>query len=167
MRIWKGFAEKHADFPVRATFFVLPPVPWGQKGQLPAKLKMLKDWKCELGSHTVTHSQLSKLTEPQVKTELADSVEFIKKLGFEPESIALPFGISPKNPKLLQGFDFRGKHYGFKSALLVGAGPAPSPTSPRANFYRLPRIQGIEGDYGITFWLNKVKAGQVKPYVQP
>ena len=47
------------------------------------------------------------------------------------------------------------------------AAPAPAPGSQKLDPYRLPRIQGIEGDYGITYWLDKVKSGKVKPYVAP
>lgn len=158
--IWRAFAQKHADFPIRATFFILPSTgPWGQPELAENKFAMLKEWGCEIGSHTITHVNLKKVTEAKAEKELSDAAAYIRSKGFEPAAIALPYGISPKNPSILT------KHN--RAALLVGAGPAPSPTSKEFNPMRLPRVQGIEGDYGITFWLDKVEKGSFKPYVQP
>lgn len=165
--IWKAFEKSHPDFPVIASFYVLPPAPWGQPKLVGKKMQMLKEWGCEVGSHTVTHSKLSQMSDEQVKKELADSLDFISGHGFAPNSLALPFGIAPKNPGLLRSFEYRGKNYSLDAALLVGANPAPAPDSEKMNPYRLPRIQAIEGDYGITYWLDKVKKGEVKPYVGP
>jgi hypothetical protein len=165
--IWSRFAARHPDFPIRATFFVLPPTPWGQKRELTAKLKALREWGCEIGSHTATHPNLAKLPLERVKAELAAGIEFVASLGFRADAIALPFGISPNEPSLLRAFTLKGKTYGHRAALLVGAGPAPAPGSPGFNPYRIPRIQGIEGAYGITYWLNRVRKGDVKVYVQP
>jgi hypothetical protein len=164
--IWQAFAKDHPDFPVVATFYVLP-VLWNQKSAAARKLEMLRRWGCEIGCHTYTHRSLGTLSDAEVKTEIQRSVDLIASLGFKAETIALPYGVNPKNKELLKGFTANGKRYGFRAALLVGAGPAPSPHSPKLNPYRLPRIQGIEGDYGITYWLDKVKAGKVKPYVTP
>lgn len=158
--IWKEFAEKHPDFPIRATFYVLPPTPWGQKQHLEAKLKMLKEWDCELGSHTMTHRSLAKLSSAEVKKEFADSIRLVNDLGFECATLALPFGIAPKEEKLIHEAGFRG-------ALLVGANPSPNTFASKFNRLRIPRIQAIEGDYGITYWLDRVEKGQVSVYVQP
>lgn len=165
--IWLDFAERHPDFPVLASFYVLPPVPWVQKESLEKKLNMLREWGCEVGSHTMTHGQLSKLTDEKVKSELAGAIDFIAGLGFEARTLALPFGISPKNVALLKGFAMNGKTYRHTGALLVGANPAPAPTSPKLNPMRIPRIQAIEEDYGISYWLDKVEKGDVQLYVAP
>lgn len=165
--IWRAFAEKHPDFPVKATFFVLPPVPFGQKDELPKKLAYLKEWGCELGSHTASHKILAKLSDAEVKEEFGKAVEFISGLGFPAPVIALPFGISPKNAGLLMSFEYQGKRYGHRAALLVGANPAPPPGGDNLNPMRLPRIQSIEGDYGLTFWLDKIEKGETRVYVQP
>lgn len=158
--IWSDFAAKHSDFPVRATFYVIPSTgPFGQRDQASKKLEQLKAWGCELGSHTLTHRKLSALPEAEVEKELAGAVAAIRDYGFEATSIALPFGISPKNAAQLK------KHH--RAALLVGANPAPAPGSEKFDPMRLPRIQGIEGDFGITYWLDQVEKGRVKPYVAP
>ncbi len=166
--IWSDFAQKHPDYPVRATFYILPDSgPWGQRGLVDKKFALLKAWGCEVGSHTMSHPQLSKLSDEAVKSELSRAIDYIEGKGFKAKSIALPYGISPKNKSLLNGFEMNGKHYGHTSALLVGSNPAPAPSSPKLNRMRLPRIQSIEGDYGITYWLDRVEKGAVKPYVQP
>lgn len=166
--IWEEFAQAHPDFPIRATFYILPNSgPWGQPKLVDQKFEMLRKWGCEVGSHTITHRQLSKLPEPEVKKELADAIDYIESKGFQCDSIALPFGISPKNKALLKSFTYNGKTYRHRAALLVGAHPAPAPTSPELNPMRLPRIQSIEGPYGLTYWLDKVEKGDVSVYVAP
>lgn len=158
--LWDYFATQHPDFPIKATFFVLPDSgPWGPKADVDAKLKMVKDWGCELGSHTLTHRALSKISPTEVDKELKGAVDWIKAHDFDPKVIALPYGISPKDPKQLAKYH--------RAALLVGANPAPSPTDPKRNLMRLPRIQCIDGEMGLTYWLDLIEKGKTKVYVQP
>lgn len=164
--IWRTFAKDHPDFPVHATFFVLPDAMWGQPKLVDRKLELLKGLGCEIGSHTVTHSKLSHLSDEQVKKELGGAIEFLATKGIgQPVGLALPYGISPKNKALLHGFTWNGRDYKMYAALLVGAGPAPAPSELKDPF-RIPRIQGIEGLDGISFWLDAVEKGKVKPYVE-
>ena len=164
--IWKEFEKSHPDFPVRASFYVLP-VMWGQKAFIQQKVDLLKKWGSELGSHTLTHPQLKKLSEDKVKEELGGAIDMLQKLGQEsPVVIALPYGISPKQTDLLKKFDWKGKSYTMKGALLVGANPAPSPEGPKLDRFRIPRIQGVDGEMGITYWINKVEKGEIKVYVK-
>lgn len=156
--IWDAFAEDHPDFPIKATFFVLPDSgPWGQRNLVDKKLAMLKEWGCELGSHSLAHKRFDRMTSAEVERELKGANDWIRAKGFEPEVIALPFGISPKDPELLKKYH--------RAALLVGANPAPAPTDPKRNLMRLPRVQSVEGDFGLTYWLDLVKSGKSKPYV--
>ncbi len=166
--IWEAFAKEHPDFPIKATFYILPDSgPWGQRNLVDKKFEMLKAWGCEVGSHTITHRQLSKIPEAEVKKELSAAIDYIESKGFSCDSVALPYGISPKNKALLKSFTLNGKTYSHRAALLVGANPAPAPTSEKRDLLRLPRIQSIEGDYGLTYWLGKVEEGEVDPFVQP
>lgn len=163
--IWARFAKKHPDFPVKATFYVLPNAMWGQKKWLPKKLAMLKKWGCELGSHTYSHRNLGKLSDEQVKKELALSILAIEKLGFKAETIALPYGVAPKNGALLKSFRYYGRTFGFKAAVLGGAGPAPMPGNKRFRAYHIPRTQGINGYLGVHFWVKKASLGKVRMHV--
>ena len=166
--IWQDFARRHPDFPVRATFFVLPDSMWGPKRDVKRKIDLLKRLGCELENHTITHPKLKKLTDDKVMEELGKAEDRLASNGQSgPHSLALPYGISPKNANILKGFDWHGNRITFTGVFLVGANPAPSPNSPKFNRYRVPRIMANSGPYGIDFWLKKLSQGQVKPYVQP
>ncbi len=166
--IWQEFAKTHPDFPVHGTFFVLPDVMWGPRKFDPRKVKLLFDLGSELGNHTITHPKLSHLTDDKVQSELGTAAERLEAFGQKgPHSMALPFGISPKHPAILKGFDWKGSHVTFTGVFLVGANPAPPPTSPKFNRNRIPRIIAISGPYGIDYWLKQLEQGRVKPYVQP
>jgi len=165
--VWAAFAKEHPDFPVRATFYVLPDVMWTQHKWWSKKLRMLRDWGCELGCHTVTHPILKRLSDERVKWEIANSVDFIEKLGFYPNTIALPYGVAPKNRALLKSFRYRGRTYGFHGVLLGGAAPARQITAKGFNPYKIQRIQGIDGFLGLSYWLNRVREGKVHPFVAP
>lgn len=158
--IWESFAKEHPDFPIRASFYVLPPTgPWGQPKLADRKFAMLRDWGCEVGSHTISHVNFKRASPAQAKNELANAVRYIKERGFDPFAIALPYGIRPTTAGLLEQFH--------SAALLVGAGPAPAPGSPKLKRLALPRIQGIDGAFGITDWLDRVEDSRFEPYVQP
>lgn len=159
--IWSEFAKEHPDFPVRATFFILPPTPWGQPRQVAAKFRVLRELGCEVGSHTHSHANLRRLRAADAESELRRSSDWIaREFGERPTAVALPYGLAPKDPALLG-------RCGFRAALLVGAGPAPSPENPKFDPFRLPRIQAIDAEFGLGYWLDRIEAGQVRPYVAP
>lgn len=165
--VWHAFAKKHPDFPVKATWYVLPKTPFGQRRFLKQKLKMLRGWGSELGSHTMSHGNLSKKTDQDVMRELAESTEFIRTLGFEPTTLAYPYGIPPTNRRLARSFNWNGKWYAFQGAVLAGSAPAPSPLKPNRDLTGIPRVQGFGGEYGITWWLARVNTRAFRPYVAP
>jgi hypothetical protein len=166
--IWMAFAEKHPDFPVRATWYVLPDVMWAQPKWVDRKVELLREMGSELGNHTVTHRNLSRLSDEEVKKEFAGAIDRLEAWGEKsPVSLALPLGIFPKNRELVKGFEYGGKRYEMKAAMLVGANPAPPITSDKFNPYAIPRIQATTSPFGIDFWLEKVEKGEVKVYVEP
>lgn len=164
--IWQEFASSHPDFPVKATFFVLPQM-WGQPAMRSKKVEMLKNWGCELGNHTTTHPNLRRLTDEQVKAEIAGGAALLEKYGVKgPNLLALPMGISPRNRSLLRGFEFRGP-VSLRATFLVGANPALLADSPKFDSTKIPRIQACKGPYGLEDWLDQVEKGRVKVYVAP
>lgn len=165
--VWYRWAQKHPDFPVKATWYILPTQQWGQRKLIKKKIDMLRTWGSEIGSHTLTHRPLSKLTEQEAMGELAGSIEWLRGLGIEPRSMAYPYGLEPKNPSLVKGFELKGKHFGYRSAVAAAGGPSLAPSSKKLDVYRIPRVQGIDGPLGITYWLNRVSAGKSAPYVAP
>lgn len=165
--IWQDFAKAHPDFPIKATFYVLPTVGFCGTAEGAKKVKALLAMGCEIGNHTVNHFSLAKLSDTEVVKELGDCVVNIEKLapGTKVDTVALPMGISPKNKKLLASGIYNGQTYSNRAVLLVGANPAPAPISKRYNPMRLPRIQACEQDSGSTFWLNRIKNGGMGRYI--
>lgn len=166
--IWMAFAAKHPDFPVKATFFVNANGPFGQKKWVAKKIEMLKAWGCQVGSHTMSHPNLKKLSEEQVVKEMGACIDMIEALGMEADSFCYPYGIKPKDMTLLtKGFEYKGKRYKHTDACLAGDQPAYSPKSKKFNPYNIARVGADEKDHGLTYWLNRIADGRHKPYVQP
>ncbi|MES1227399.1 MAG: polysaccharide deacetylase family protein, partial [Armatimonadota bacterium] len=94
--VWQDFAREHPEFPVHATFYVNDH-PWAQAKWLAKKGEMLKSWGCEVGSHTMTHPNMKKLTDEQVMKEMAGAYDLVEKMGFEPHAFCYPFGNEPRN----------------------------------------------------------------------
>ena len=163
--IWLEFAKEHPGFPVKGSFFVVKNGPFTRDGQ--RKVRQLLEWGCEVDSHTINHKSLYAMTDDQVKAELSAAQEYIRSIGSTPRFLCLPMGIRPKNRELLKSFEWNGKTFKHEAALMVGAGPALSPSDPDRDVYRLPRIQAYDGEYGLTYWLDQVDEGKVRPYVQP
>jgi len=165
--MWLDFAKTHPDFPVRATFYVNKN-PWNQPKVLAQKVKMLKEWGSEVGSHTMSHPNLKKLSDDQVKKEMAECYELAEKLGFKPNAFAYPFGNEPRNMKLVtEGFSYNGKFYKHTNAVLAGASPSVPIEDSRFSPYRIQRVQAFAGEGGSDYYLGLVQQGKSAPYVQP
>ncbi|MBS1724628.1 MAG: polysaccharide deacetylase family protein [Armatimonadetes bacterium] len=165
--MWKEFAKTHADFPVKGTFFMLPNGPFGSKKTGKAKVKALKDWGCELASHTLTHPFLNKLSGDNVKRELAGSIEWLRKFGVEATTVALPYGVPPRDQSVFKGFKWKGQTFRFRAVAFAGAWPARSTADPQCDLYQVPRVEASEKAGGLTVWLDRVQAGKSKPLVVP
>lgn len=159
--IWGEFTKSHPDFPVRATFFVLPDAMFGPKKHVAKKIAMLKEWGCEIANHTVTHRSLRSLSASAVREEISGAIERLEAYGEDgPHPLALPMGISPRDRTLLDRPDTSG-------VFLVGAGPAPAP-GPKLDAVRtrIPRIQAYDGPLSLDEWLDLAAKGRVKLYVE-
>lgn len=74
---------------VRATFFMVEF--WSEK--YPDYVKKIDESGCEIGTHSATHSYMSKLNAEEIKLELSTSSEAIKAVtGKEVELFRAPFG---------------------------------------------------------------------------
>lgn len=167
MGIWEDFARDKPDFPMKATFFVLPRM-WDQPEMRKRKVQMVKSWGSELGNHTLTHPVLRKKTDEQVMKEVAGGIELLEKYGHNgPIVFAAPYGSTPKNRALIKQFKFKGKVYKIDGAFLVGSNPAPSPESDKLDLHRVPRIIAQPGILGFDNWLEKLAKGKVTLYVAP
>ena len=165
--IWQKFAKEHPDFPVKGTFFVLPNGPFGKSKFKKERIASLKAMGCEVGSHTMSHHALNKLSDQQVTKELGASYFYIKSLGFEATSMATPYGIAPKKRGLLSVCQYKGKTVRYANICLAGSSPAKSPLDKKFDRRYISRVQAYDGPLGITYWLNATKTAAFKPYVQP
>ena len=142
-----------ADWPLRATFFVLPDAgnpdqfsfhqpEWGNQ-----KLQMLVDWGMEVGSHTLSHANLSETAPEDVQRELAQSQAALEAAlpGYEVVSLSIPYGAYPDSDELLAG-EFEEQAYYYKAAVEVSGGFAPSPWSLDFNPWHIPRVQAIQSE---------------------
>jgi peptidoglycan/xylan/chitin deacetylase (PgdA/CDA1 family) len=166
--LWEDYAKTHPEFPVKATFFVLPDVMFGAKKDVPAKLKILTDLGCEIANHTMTHPILKKLSDKAAEQEIGGAALELAKEGSSTDApLALPYGVAPQNRALLKGFAYEGKTVKPKGVFLVGAEPARSTLDGKFDPTRIPRIQANDLPYGLTFWLKKFADHKVDVYVQP
>jgi hypothetical protein len=142
------FKKRHPDFGLHATFFVLPGAKephklFGQPEFESEKLKELAALGFEIGNHTLWHANLKKYDATVVRKQLALAVKAIQAAvpGYRVHTLALPFGVYPKDPGLAVSGSFNDISYHNDAILRVSGGPAPSPFSTQCDFLHLPRIQ--------------------------
>ena len=151
-----------ADWPLRATFFVLQDVDvpdrilFGQPEWAQQKLQMLVDWGMEVGSHTISHANLAASSSMEIKRQLALSQARLEELlpGYEVVSLSVPFGLYPEDETLLANGEYQGQAYQYWAAVRVSGGLAPSPHSTAFNSYHIPRVQAIQSE--LDYWLGYV-----------
>jgi hypothetical protein len=153
------FHKRHPDFGQKGIFFVLPEAKqphklFGQPEFEMEKLKELTALGFEIGNHTLWHANLGKYDASTVQKQLAKSVEAIQKRvpGYSVLSLALPFGVYPKDLHLAVTGRFDGISYRHEAILKVSGGAAPSPFAATCDLLHLPRIQVPSDVY--THWLN-------------
>jgi len=161
--ILQTFHNEHpADWPLRATFFVLqaegePGVAmFGQPSLAKDKLGMLEEWGMEIGGHTLSHANLAQLSDDAVRRELALAQAQLEEWipGYEVVSLSVPYGMFPKNQSLIAEGVYEGFNYSYKLAVMVGANPARSPRSSSFDPYHVPRVQAIQTE--LDYWLDQV-----------
>ena len=153
-----SFSE-HPDFGRGGLFAILPLAPFAwpdspdQLEYAQEKLEWLLDNGYEIGNHTLGHANLAGLSTEEGMEELAAAADLIHEYvpNATVEVIAVPFGGYPDDEEVLRGFEYDGKRYEFLGALMVGASPAPSPSDPDFDPFRLPRIQASDEELGKWF----------------
>ena len=165
--IMEAFAKKHPDFPPIATFFVLPDNAFNQKATKVKKYKYLLKIGSEIANHTVTHRKFHRLSENEIKKEIALCTAKVQKDVPEcpMETLALPGGHEPKNKSLLPEGKFQNWKYKNRAVFLAGWSPTPPPISKNYHPMRLERILCVESDMGFTYWMDKLKIEKGRKYV--
>lgn len=136
-----------------------------------ASLATLHALGMEVAEHTLTHANLRKLSDGGVQQELAQGLAVITRAvpGVAVTTMALPFGVLPRNRALAAKGSSAGTSYDFAGVLAVGSNPAPSPYAGAFDPMYVPRIRSGRrtGDQALTstYWLPKLFSGDVRPYV--
>lgn len=102
--IMETFHKAHPDdWPLRATFFVLPKEghgaePFGQAQSVDDKFAYLTKSGYEIANHTSTHSNMRRMTAAKVRWELGTALGDIKSLAPDAQmkTFALPYGKLPR-----------------------------------------------------------------------
>lgn len=165
--IWEDFARSHPGWKPRAVFCMLNGAQAGHNffGDSPKyngqkrewrfpKVKYLADQGYELCDHTVWHARLDKFSDAVVQEQIARNAMGIDSAvpGYKIRTMALPYGIWPKNrplawqgswtdPKTGQKHDYK-----FDAVLEVSGGPTRSPYDPQFNPKSITRIEAIGDD---------------------
>ena len=146
-------AVEEGDWAARASFFcLLDVVPkereiFGQPERQQEKLRNLVDWGYEVGSHTVTHLNLSEASEAEAIKQLAQSQATLEELiggQYAVTSISIPFGEYPADDSVLKSGEYEGIDYAYTAAARSGATPCPSPFSTDFDPLHIPRYRGSE-----------------------
>ncbi|HBE77663.1 MAG TPA: polysaccharide deacetylase [Firmicutes bacterium] len=153
--IMEDFKKTHPDFPLTATFYVLPQIPkglrlFGQEEYKKEKLEYLATHGYEIGNHTYWHQNLGKTDDEGVQKQIALCIKEVQSYvpGYQVHSMALPLGVHPKNRALERDGIYQGLKYHNDSVLLVGSGPIPSPYAAGFDPYKLERIQAGDTAWG-------------------
>ncbi len=184
MGIWLDFAKTHPGWKNRATFCLLNGGAAGHnffgdatkfEGQKKEwrlqKVKWLADQGFELCDHTLWHARLDKYSDAVVQEQIARNMMGIDSAvpGYKIRTLALPYGIWPKNRQLAwQGTwtdpkTGQAHPYNFQAVLEVSGGPAKGPYDPQFNPHSITRIQAVGNDISKTLDnLDKTKSRFVK-----
>lgn len=166
------FKKEHSDFPLTATFYVLPAIKpglrlFGQEEYIKQKLEFLVEKGYEIGNHSYWHQNLRKTDDEGVQKQLALAVKAIQSYlpGYQVRSLALPFGVHPKNELLEVSGTYEGIKYNHKSVMLVGSASALSPYSTEFDPYKLERIQAGDTPWGPKAFIERHKKNPELRYV--
>ncbi len=163
--IMEDFKKKHADFPITATFYVLPAIKpklrlFAQPEYKKQKLEWLVKNGYEVGSHNWYHSMLSKLSDAGVQEHLSMFVKEIREFlpDYEVKTMALPLGMHAKNRALEVKGEFEGTKYNHQAVMLVGSVSSVSPYSKDFNRLGIQRVQaGEHTENPETFMKSQIK----------
>ena len=163
--IMEDFKKKHKDFPITATFYVLPAIKptlrlFAQPEYKKQKLEWLEKNGYEIGSHNWYHSMLSKLSDAGVQEHLGMFVKEIREFlpNYEVKTMALPLGMHAKNRALESKGEFEGTKYNHQAVMLVGSVSSVSPYSKDFNRLAIQRVQaGEHTENPETFMKSQIK----------
>jgi peptidoglycan/xylan/chitin deacetylase (PgdA/CDA1 family) len=163
--------EHEAEWPPRATFFVLGNdtrdymALFGQPEWAKAKIRYLIDLGMEVGSHTVNHTDLSRVTAERIEWELAISQHVIEQIapGYKVQTLAVPYGGFPWSLTFLKAGQWGDYGYTYAGNVAAWGGPTLSPFDPAFEPYRVSRLE--VSDIWIDHWLTYFEQNPGEYYV--
>lgn len=160
--IMEEFKKKYTDFPLTASFYVLPAIKpnlrlFAQPEYQKQKLEWLIANGYEIGNHGWYHVALNKLDDAGVQKHLAMFVKEIRQFipDYEVQSLALPLGMHAKNRHFESKGEFEGVKYNHKAVLLVGSVTSVSPYSKEFNPLAIQRVQAGDTPTGPAAFLKQ------------
>ena len=159
--IMLNFHNEHPDdWPLKATFFILADDRngyskiFGQSKYAKAKLQLLNRLGMEIGSHTVTHADLSVATSERIYWELGVSQHVIETMvpDYNVESMSVPFGAFPYTVEFLKSGKWDDHTYTYQGNAAAWGGPSLSPFDADFDVYEVARIE-VTSD-SINEWLD-------------
>ena len=166
--IMLDFARAHPEFRPAGTLYVNRE-PFGDDPRAAQLARVLAAHGFELANHTYSHARLDELDDAGVQREIVRGSRVVHDLLPETrvDTIALPFGLEPKNAGLALKGSWDGERYRFRAAFLAGAEPAPSPFSTSFDPGAVPRIRSDPGTLlnGSSDWLRRLQADPDARYV--
>lgn len=161
MGILLNFHHQHpTDWPTRATFFVLGNDSnnhysvFGQSELAKEKIQVLVDLGMEVGSHTVSHADLSVATAERIYWELAVSQHVIEEMapGYKVQTLSVPFGGFPYTLDFLKAGQWEEFSYSYIGNAAAWGGPNVSPFDPTFEPYHVSRLEVT--DTSLDHWLT-------------
>lgn len=145
------FNKEYLDFGGTATFFLTGSGPFGQGGKETDKINFLIENGMDVGNHTTTHANFTKLSKEELQEQIGGQAEFIEGFiedeSYKVNTLALPYGTRPKDESLtsfLREGTYNERDYKNIAILNVGWNPAYSPYDTRFDFESIPRIRASE-----------------------
>ena len=171
--ILEEFHAHHTQWPLRATFYVLPksawnPVPFWQPGLETKKLQTLVADGFEVANHTTTHRPMTHLSGAELCWEMAECERYVQDRapGATMDTMALPGGAAPKNHALwntLLGGHLGKIRYHNRCILMAWGGPSHAWVDKTFNPDRVTRLGAGPG--WIERALHQMASGRLRPYV--
>lgn len=171
--ILEAFHKTHKDWPLRATFYVLPksawnPVPFWQPGLETKKLRALVADGFEVANHSTTHRPMTHLSATELCWEIAECQRYVRDRapGATMDTVALPGGAAPQNHALWHTL-LRGRlgktAYRNLCILMAWGGPSRSWADKKFDPDRVTRIG--TGPGWVERAISRLKTGRIRPYV--
>ena len=160
--ILEEYKKKYEDFNVTATFFINSTI-FEQKEYNEKILKWLIEHGYDVGNHTMTHPDFTKITQEQALKEVGGMYQILENIipGKYVKIIAMPFGSPYKsthpNFQIMLKGNYEGVNYQTISMLRVGWEAEMSPFKKASSATFLKRIRAYDNngkDFDITMNFN-------------